>query len=166
MLIQQHIHLSGFNRSWDEYKHGFGNTEGNYWIGNNVLSWLTKNGKYKLKFDLQQRNTGKWFYAEYSTFVVLPEAYNYKLRVAGYSGTAGHDSLHLSNGMMFSTYDRDNDQSRDPKYNCAATYGAGFWYKSCFNCGVNTSESAHYFRWTNLPGGWELLTSRMWLQCK
>ena len=166
MLIQQHIHLSGFNRSWDEYKHGFGNTEGNYWIGNNVLSWLTENGKYKLKFDLQQRNTGKWYYAEYSTFVVLPEAQNYKLQVAGYSGNAGYDSFKYHNGLMFSTYDRDNDQSEVDPPNCATSTGSGFWYKRCFHCGVNTSESAHYFYWYNLPGGWQLQTSRMWLQCK
>jgi len=70
ILIQQHIIASSisFNRSWDEYKHGFGDTGGNYWIGNNVLTWLTAKGKYKLRFDLQQRYTGKWYYAEYSTF--------------------------------------------------------------------------------------------------
>ena len=33
-----------------------------------MLTWLTAKGKYKLRFDLQQRYTGKWYYAEYSTF--------------------------------------------------------------------------------------------------
>jgi len=130
-----------------------------------VLTWLTANGKYKLKFDLQQRNTGKWFYAEYSTFVVLPEAQNFKLQVAGYSGNAGKDSFKYHNGKMFSTYDRDNDQDSG-KGNCAAFYGGGFWYKSCFSCGVNTSRSAKYFNWGGLPGGKQLQKSRMWLQCK
>jgi len=165
LLIQQHIHLSGFNHSWNVYKRGFGDTNSNYWIGNDMLSYLTTNDNYTLRFDLQSRSTGKWFYAEYSTFVVLSEAHNYKLQVAGYSGNAGYDSLHRSNGMVFSTNDRDNDQSEvDP--NCAARYGGGFWYKSCFHCGVNTSKSAFYFRWLYLPGGWQLQKSRMWLQCK
>ena len=130
-----------------------------------MLTWLTANGKYKLKFDLQQRNTGKWFYAEYSTFVVLPEAQNFKLQVAGYSGNAGKDSFKYHNNMMFTTYDRDNDQDSG-NGNCAAFWGAGFWYKNCFSCGVNTSRSAEYFHWAGLPGGKQLQKSRMWLQCK
>ena len=162
LLIQQHIHLSGFRRSWNEYKHGFGDTKGNYWIGNDVISYLTTTYDYTLRFDLQSRSTGKWYYAEYSTFVVLPEAQNYKLQVAGYSGNAGYDSFGLHNGMMFSTYDRDNDQKRD----CAGGFRGGFWYKHCQWCGVNTSHSAKYFNWWGLPGGRPLQKSRMWLQCK
>jgi len=161
LLIQQHIHLSGFKRSWNEYKHGFGNTKGNYWIGNDVISYLTTNDNYTLRFDLQSRSTGKWHYAEFSTFV----ARNYKLQVAGYSGNAGYGSLSLHNGMMFTTYDRDNDQWSSG--NCAAYFSGGFWYKSCQWCGVNTSRSAKYFRWGGLPGRDDRLQkSRMWLQCK
>jgi len=87
LLIQQNNNASKtFNRSWDEYKLGFGDSEGNYWIGNHVLTWLTITGNYKLKIDLQQRNTSKWYEAKYSTFVVLPEMHNFKLLVDGYSG--------------------------------------------------------------------------------
>jgi len=164
LLIQQHIHLSGFKRSWNEYKHGFGDTKGNYWIGNDVISYLTTTYDYTVRFDLQQRDTGKWYYAEYSTFVVLPEADNYKLQVAGFSGNARYNAFGHHNGMMFSTYDRDNDPSKE--YKCAAYWSGGFWYKSCFHCGVNTSRSAKYFIWTGLPGGSPLQKSRMWLQCK
>ena len=164
MLIQQHIHLSGFNHSWYNYKRGFGDTNSNYWIGNDMISYLTTTYDYTLKFDLQQRSTGKWVYAEYSTFVVLPEAYNYKLQVSGFSGTAGYDSVYVHNGQMFSTYDRDNDPSK--KYNCAEYYGGGFWFKGCSWCGVNNSRSAKLFYWYHLPGGEQLQASRMWLQCK
>jgi len=150
-----------FNRTWDEYRHGFGDTEGNYWIGNNVLTWLTANGKYKLKFDLQSRKNGNWYYAEYSTFRVLSEANNYKLQVSGYSGNAHYDSFKYHNGRMFSTYDRDNDQSSG---NCAGLRGGGFWYKDCYRCGVNNAPNV--VSWFGLPGGNALLTSRMWLKCK
>jgi len=165
LLIQQHIHLSGFKRSWNEYKRGFGNTDSNYWIGNDMLSYLTTNDNYTLRFDLQSRSTGKWYYAEYSTFVVLPEARNYKLQVAGYSGNAGRDSFKHHNNMMFSTYDRDNDKWSSG--NCAEHYGGGFWHKTCYNCGVNSGgRKARDFNWWSLPGGSELQKSRMWLQCK
>jgi len=165
LLIQEHFfYLTGVNRSWEEYKRGFRDPKGNYWIGNEMLSRLTTQNKYKLKFDLQQRGTGKWFYPEYSTFVVLPEAYNYKLQVAGYSGTAGDDALGYSNGLMFSTYDRDNDQSKNS--NCASYFGGGFWYGNCYWCGVNVSRDVNNFLWHGLPGGSRLLTARMWLQCQ
>jgi len=162
LLIQQHIHLSGFKRSWNEYKRGFGDTNSNYWIGNDMLSYLTTNDNYTLRFDLQQRSTGKWFYAEYSTFVVLSEADNYKLQVAGYSGNVSHDALGAwHNGQQFSTFDRDNDGSSG---NCAARYG-GFWWASCGGCLVNSSRTG-WFYWLGLPGGRDLQLSRMWLQCK
>ena len=129
-----------------------------------MLSYLTTNDNYTLRFDLQSRSTGKWYYAEYSTFVVLSEARNYKLQVAGYSGNAGKDSMYLHNGHMFTTYDRDNDAAK--KTNCAAYHGGGFWYQKCYDCGVNSGRKANKFVWFGLPGGRALQKSRLWLQCK
>ena len=72
MLIQQNVDGSNFfNRSWAEFRVGFGDPSGNYWLGNELLSQLTANNTYKLRFDLQSRNTSNWYYAEYSTFIVL-----------------------------------------------------------------------------------------------
>jgi len=163
LLIQQNVDGSNFfNRSWTEFKVGFGDPSGNYWLGNELLSQLTVNNSYKLRFDLQSRNNiSNWYYAEYSTFIVLTEAYNYELQVAGYSGNAGYNAFGgHHNGLMFSTYDRDNDLT---SLNCAAYWGGGFWYKNCYWCGVNSARSFH---WAGLPGGVYLQSSRMWLQCK
>ena len=125
LLIQQNVNGSDvFNRSWVEFKVGFGDPSGNYWIGNELLSQLTANGRYKLKFDLQALMTGNWYWAEYSTFRVLTEADNYRLQVSGFSGTAGLDAFQRHNGTMFSTYDRDNDRRSS---NCAVIIGGGFW---------------------------------------
>jgi len=158
-MIQQNFNGSSvFNRPWAEYKVGFNDSTGNYWLGNDLLSQLTLRGRYKLRFDLQSRNTSRWYYAEYSSFVVLSESSNYTLQVSGYSGNAGRDSFSYSNGMMFSTFDRDNDLWSG---NCAPLWGGGFWYK---NCGMNT-DSYNFF-WSGLPGGPLLQSSRMWLQCK
>jgi len=164
LLVQQNVNGSNFfNRSWAEFKVGFGDPSDNYWLGNELLSQLTVNNSYKLRFDLQSRsNTSNWYYAEYSTFRVLTEADNYTLQVAGYSGNAGEDLFGIyHNGQMFSTYDRDNDLSSTT--HCAAYWGGGFWYRSCYACGVNSARSFHWF---GLPGGDYLQSSRMWLQCK
>jgi len=169
LLIQQSVDGSTtfFNRSWAEFKVGFNDSIGDYWLGNELLSQLTVSGRYKLNFDLQSRsNTSNWYHAEYSTFRVLTESSNYRLYVAGYSGNAGFDALIYHNGAMFSTYDRDNDQSSS--VNCAARQGGGFWHKACANCEVNSPRVGGYdeFSWDGLPGGRLLHSSRMWLQCK
>ena len=87
------------------------------------------------------------------------------MQVAGFSGNAGYDAFAYQNGMMFSTYDNDNDVINS---NCAVRYGAGFWYKNCAECEVNSPRvgGADDFSWDHLPGGRQLLAARMWLQCK
>ena len=163
MLIQQNTNGSNFfNRSWEDFKVGFGDTSGDYWLGNEWLSQLTLTGRYKLRFDLQSRsNTSNWYYAEYSTFRVWSEEKNYALQVTGYSGNASNAFGWHNSGMQFTTYDRDNDLHSTG--NCAVLKGAGFWYWSCGTCRVNGGS---YFYWADLPGGRDLQTSRMWLQCK
>jgi len=169
LLIQQNVRVSTFfGRSWAEFKVGFDDSRGNYWLGNELLSQLTANNSYKLRFDLQSRSNSNWYYAEYSTFRVLSETDNYRLQVAGYSGNAGRDSFAPHhNGTMFTTYDRDND--RRSSVNCAVATGGGFWYNNCYSCGVNAfHESSRWgFVWQYLPGAsWHLRSARMWLQCK
>jgi len=168
LLIQQNDGSGSMNRSWTEYKVGFGDPSGNYWLGNDLLGQLTANNRYKLRIDLQQSGTGNWYYAEYSTFRVLSEADNYTLQVGGFSGNASTDALvGWHNGEMFTTFDRDND--RYSSHNCAALRGGGFWWQSCGGCLVNAARSTRYFKWwLGLPGagGGDLQFTRMWLQCK
>jgi len=161
-MIQQNLDRSNvFNRSWAEYKIGFNDSRGNYWLGNDLLNQLTLTGRYKLRFDLQSRNNSNWYYAEYSTFIVQPEMSNYRLTVSQYSGNADRDACSYHDGMKFTTFDRDNGQQLSSA-NCAVSYGAGWWHKNCSRCCVN----GDYFNWAGLPGGIYLQSSRMWLQCK
>ena len=111
LLLQQIVNgFDSFSRSWAEFKVGFNDSRGNYWLGNELLHQLTQNDRYKLRFDLQARYNFSWYYAEYSSFVVFSEATNYTMQVSGYSGNAG-DAFSYHDGMMFTTYDRDNDIS-------------------------------------------------------
>jgi len=140
---------------------GFGDPSGNYWLGNDLLSQLTANYRYKLRFDLQQNGTGNWYYAEYSRFRVLSEADSYTLMVSGFSGNVSYDAFGWHNGEKFSTIERDNDRSSYD--NCAAMIGAGFWWRDCGDCGVNAARGTGRFYWGGLS---YLQSTRMWLQCK
>jgi len=157
VLIQQNVDGSNFfNRSWAEFKVGFGITSGNFWLGNERLSQLTQQGRYKLWFELQERGTNHWYWAEYSTFTVKNETYNYQLSVSGYHSNTGYDAFGYSSGAMFSTYDRDNSN------NCAVYNGGGFWYNHCAWCSINAVRGrGDDFDWKNI----KLRISRMWLKC-
>jgi len=172
LLIQQNVDGSdSFNRSWAEFKVGFKDSRGNFWLGNDLLHQLTTNGRYKLRFDLQARS-GSWVYAEYGWFIVTSEATNYLIHVSGYSGNAGGGGFANHDGMMFTTYDRDNDPwiYDNAKYrnNCALYNGGGFWYKKCAQASVNSMRGrGEDFRWlaNRLRRNLMLQKTRMWLTC-
>lgn len=86
---------------------GFGNIDGEYWLGLENIYWLTNQGNYKLLVTLEDWS-GRKVFAEYASFRVENEADFYKLRVGRYHGNAG-DSLTWHNGKQFTTLDRDHD---------------------------------------------------------
>ncbi|KAH3791157.1 hypothetical protein DPMN_144637 [Dreissena polymorpha] len=134
MVIQRRIDGSvDFNRSWTDYKAGFGNLRGEFWLGNEHIYQLTKEKPRELRIDMETFD-GTKRYALYSAFCVLSESEKYKLHVAGYSGDA-EDSLERGhNNQSFSTFDVDNDRSSRC---CACKYGGGWWYYSCFYVHLN-----------------------------
>ncbi|KAJ8311536.1 hypothetical protein KUTeg_010891 [Tegillarca granosa] len=77
-----------FDRTWEEYKHGFGKRSEEYWLGNDKIHLLTKRNYYKLRVDMEDFK-GVHKYASYSTFSVRSESSGYVLNVGGYNGTAG-----------------------------------------------------------------------------
>ena len=76
-----------FSRNWSDYKRGFGDLSGEFWLGLNKIHRLTNQTKSKLRVDLEDFD-GKTAYAEYDTFVVAERrAEMYTLSVGGYQGT-------------------------------------------------------------------------------
>ncbi|XP_050983079.1 microfibril-associated glycoprotein 4 [Labeo rohita] len=132
-----------FFRPWESYKKGFGNKDGEYWLGLEFLYQLTSKYQYKLRVDVEDFE-GKKAYAVYESFSVGSEADGYKLHVSGFLNGGAGDSLSYHNGMKFSTFDKDQDSSGD---NCAKTYyQGGFWYKSCYY----TNPTGHYIWQKNI----------------
>ncbi|KAL9961213.1 hypothetical protein ACROYT_G030116 [Oculina patagonica] len=122
-----------FYRGWADYKGGFGNLNGEYWLGLEKIHRLTSSGQYNLRVDLEDF-AGNTVYAEYGSFGVASEGNKYQLSVGSYSGTAG-DSLTFHNSYPFSTKDQDNDYQSNS--NCAVQYKGAWWYHGCYNSNLN-----------------------------
>ena len=73
-----------FYRGWADYKRGFGNLNGEFWLGLDKIHRLTKSNN-RLRVDLED-TTGKTAYAEYDMFAVTSERTKYKLSLGTYSG--------------------------------------------------------------------------------
>ena len=116
----------GFYRDWDEYKNGFGDVRGEYWLGNEKIHQLTEIPS-QLRVEINTTSSGNK-YAKYSNFTITNEATNYTLFIDFYSGSAG-DYLTYHKGMAFTTKDRDNDKQKS--YNCAVNFRGAWWFKSC-----------------------------------
>ena len=156
-----------YKRSWDEFKQGFGDASGEYWLGNEYLHYITNSGCYKLRVDLEDWN-GNTRYAEYSSFRVTSEADNYRLLLGSYSGDASASQANdasagflYQNNSFFTTYDRDND-ARASNPSCIADHVGfgGFWYKNCAKvsatsdgCGSSScSRKGKRIRWNAWRG--------------
>ncbi|KAM9521701.1 tenascin isoform 3-T3 [Guaruba guarouba] len=137
-----------FYRNWKTYVAGFGDPKDEFWIGLENLHKITSQGQYELRVDLQDK--GETAYAVYDRFSIGDSKTRYRLRVDGYSGTAG-DSMTYHNGRSFSTFDKDNDSAIT---NCALSYKGAFWYKNCHRVNLmgrygdnSHSQGVNWFHW-------------------
>ncbi|XP_013115001.1 fibrinogen-like protein 1 [Stomoxys calcitrans] len=136
-IIQRRINGSvNFRRNWQEYKQGFGEFEGEFWLGLDKIHSITNvSGPVQLHIRMQDVDN-VWKYAQYETFSIGNEAALYKLNPPGtYSGNAGN-SFDIHRGEAFSTYDKDNDKKSDK--NCADYLQGGWWY---YHCDLSENES-------------------------
>ena len=74
-----------FYRGWNDYKVGFGNLNGEFWLGLDKIHRLTASRNKKLRVDLEA-TAGTILLAEYSSFAVANEKAKYQLTVGGYLG--------------------------------------------------------------------------------
>ena len=85
-VIQRRVVGSvNFYRKWVDYKKGFGNKLGEYWLGLDNIHALTSKGQFELLINMADFKGNNRF-AKYNSFMVMNEANNYRLQVSGYSG--------------------------------------------------------------------------------
>ncbi|XP_076451777.1 microfibril-associated glycoprotein 4-like [Babylonia areolata] len=123
-----------FDRSWADYKDGFGNLEDDFWLGLEKIHKLTNvERSYKLRITIKFVNNSVLSYI-YDDFKVTNETTGYRLQYNKVALNDTGDCFYPLLGAPFSTYDHDRDDNQGE--NCAKTRKGGFWYrgKGCSTC--------------------------------
>ncbi|XP_034473373.1 ficolin-1-like [Drosophila innubila] len=118
-----------FNRSWTEYKNGFGNLDGEFFLGLDKIHAITTERRQELLVLLEDFE-GVEKFETFDEFAIGDENQQYVLHTVGKAyGTAGGDPLVYHKGQKFTTFDNDNDPALQ---NCATEHIGGWWYHA--NC--------------------------------
>ena len=149
-VIQRRVNggTVNFRLDWEAYEQGFGDLEGEFWLGLLNIHCLTTREEVELRIDMQNASGAQatWTYQEFR--VDGPED-NYRLHIGQGEGTTGSfDAMAYHNNWPFTTHDRDNDGRRSG--NCAGgsriNFG-GWWYNYCYHATLNGVHSTNYLRW-------------------
>ena len=133
--------------TWKDYKNGFGEPEGTYWMGLERMHEMTSTGTWQLMLIARAGNVASSFnYIIYNNFKIGSELMEYPLTVENVGGTRGEwqsateDELMYFNDMEFSTPDKDNDRD----YNhCAQQNPSGWWFKHCYFFDLNGKKNQY-----------------------
>ena len=138
--IQRRVDGSvSFQRDWADYKKGFGDPAGNYWLGLENIHAITNTfANVMLRIEASTFD-GERAVMIFEGFKVDSEENLYKLT----SGEVVEDPLYLADkwlnydGMSFSTQDSDNDKNLNQ--HCSRHQGGkgGMWYNSCTKMHIN-----------------------------
>ncbi|XP_001376351.3 angiopoietin-related protein 4 [Monodelphis domestica] len=133
-VIQRRLNGSvDFHQPWEAYKSGFGDPNGEFWLGLEKVHHITGDRGSRLAVQLLDWEGN-------AQSVQIPfhlggedTAYSLKLTgpVAGELGPATEDGLSLP----FSTWDRDHDLRTD--MNCAKNLSGGWWFSTCGHSNLN-----------------------------
>ena len=168
ILIQNNVNTpNAFIRLWLDFKNGFGDTNGNYWLGNDAIHNYLAGHQYQLYVYVYPVSAVYPYLAIYQYyFSVGDSTSNYLIGLGMSGGNAASNGMGAMSNSQFSTSDMDNDS--DPQNCCATTYGAGWWYggnplSNGYQCGTTMLNGwGNNFVWaqdTTLT----LRASQMWL---
>ncbi|XP_071145026.1 fibrinogen gamma-B chain-like [Mytilus edulis] len=145
-----------FYRNWEDYENGFGDLNGEFWLGNKMIALLTSIGTHELRINLEDWDENKR-YANFKNFKIDGASDKYRLHISGYSGDAG-DGMTEYNGYYFSTYDRDHDTYSS--INCAADgiIKGAWWLYNCWS-GSGASLNGKY---TSGPSNFAGIRYKAW----
>lgn len=134
IVIQQRINgEENFYRNWEDYKNGFGQFTGDFFLGLEKIHRLTNDRPHELYIYLEGFSGSEIyktpFFARYDNFRISGENDKYRLVSLGlYSGSADWDRMRYSENKQFTTFDRHNSAHIA---NCAKENGGGGWFDAC-----------------------------------
>ncbi len=149
-VIQRRISDSvDFDRDWRDYQLGFGDFDGNFWLGLEQIKEITdyETNELYLGFESQTTTFNK---ATYASITLKDEANFYEIDLGSYTGVVGDagDSFGVHDAFKFSTHDKDNDGIGT---DCAGTYNSGWWYGT--NCHEAHLNGIYYNDAATQPNG-------------
>ncbi|KAL8183117.1 UNVERIFIED_CONTAM: hypothetical protein K2H54_018093, partial [Gekko kuhli] len=72
-----------WSETWSTYRYGFGNLEEDHWLGNEYISFITRQKFYKVRISLVDAN-GDHKYAEYDSFILRNDSQGFLLKLGAY----------------------------------------------------------------------------------
>ncbi|XP_071948679.1 scavenger receptor cysteine-rich domain-containing protein DMBT1-like [Antedon mediterranea] len=158
-VIQRRIDgTENFNRGWQEYRAGFGIPEKEYWLGNEAIHAITKEGRYALRIDFEDFEDNSRAHALYETFEVGSEIEEYRLTIGDFLGGAAGDSMKgpadvdgllggTNQKQPFSTIDKKNPPTQVD--HCVESKHGGWWFNTM--CGLSNLNGVYYDDSESLP---------------
>uniref|UniRef100_A0A3Q3E0H0 Angiopoietin like 4 n=1 Tax=Labrus bergylta TaxID=56723 RepID=A0A3Q3E0H0_9LABR len=132
-VIQKRLDGSqNFNQLWESYRRGFGNLNGEFWLGLENIHSLSKQGQYVLQVEVS--NSAGQQKSDYG-FHLDGEDKMFALHLQTKSESQENIMTSGASGVPFSTVDRDNDLAKD--VNCAELLSGGWWFSSCGESNLN-----------------------------
>ena len=147
------------SKTYQDFKYGFGDFSGNFWLGLDVLHDLTSAHQHELYIGMEDSD-GNLPFARYNEFSVGNKKSGYQLSLSTYNAkasdwTSAGDSLaRHHNGQKFSALGMEGGS------NCGSRYG-GWWYKSC---NVEAVSSCNYMKWFTWSQNKELRSFIMYIR--
>ena len=148
-----------FVRDWNDYENGFGDLDGEFWIGLKNIYELTRQQRMELQV-LAWNDSRASVTRDYTYFAISGASQKYALSRDVGTGNGDGNPVFSYDGYVprtflqyFSTFDRDNDRSSST--NCAYTDQGGWWYYRCDGANLNGRHQPTH------PGGTRPLQQRL-----
>ena len=138
-----------FTRNWEDYENGFGDLDGEFWLGLKTIHELTSKDDVELMTTVRNESGPIITWTHQVFRVSGPDTY-YVLNISGGQGP-GRDAMGYPNGVRFSTYDSGYTR-------CGYANQGGWWYS---NCGLLANLNGPHVR-PNLPGVYKTTGRLVW----
>lgn len=113
-----------FDQNWKSYRVGFGDLEGEFWLGNDNIHLLSSDSANEMRMELKSVK-GETKNFTFRSFYIENDIQDFRLHI----GPSVNETLTIIrefNRRPFVTYDRIMDQ---PGENCARKYKGAWWYR-------------------------------------